>query len=150
MQMCHLDIQIIVLENKDLIQSASAKHAINFVHAISHFPTSSEHLPTFSIWELQRFMWRSKTAGRGGVDFFLTRVANDTVSRFADRTCKITISGILNPLKYCVIFIVYVCIRYIIYKCSCDLVPKIVGPPPARELYTPALKHLTAPMERNG
>jgi len=33
----------------------------------------------------------------------------------------------------------------IIYKCSCDLVTKTVGPPPARELDTPALKHRTVP-----
>lgn len=80
----------------------------------------------------------------------MTKATNDIVSRFADHMCKITLSGILNPLNYYVIFTVYVCITYIIYKCGCDLVTKTVGPPPNRELDIPALKHLTVPMELNG
>jgi hypothetical protein len=38
---------------------------------------------------------------------------------------------------------------YIIYKCSCDHVTKIVGSPPTSELYTPASKRLTVPMTLN-
>jgi len=64
---CVTSIQITELENNDLIQSASRKHAINFIRVISHFPTASEHRPTFPY---ESFKDLGDTLKRGSRIFF--------------------------------------------------------------------------------
>ena len=115
-------------------------------------PTSRLHRSIGPLFPYESFKDLRDALKQGGqyIYIFFTRATNDIVSWFADRTCKITISGILNPPNYCVIFILYVSIMCIIYKCSCDPVTKNVGPPPAREMDTSVLKHLPVPMELNG